>query len=107
MNSSRHNADWIDGSVYPDQPVPERLETLPERVDYLVRVCGAWDFGILPKPETLERLRSPDWRVAIEQTEMLTSCAYHLLREFHGLPPARYLGPRFPEIENDPCLSLV
>ena len=83
------------------------METLEEKVDYVVRVCGAWDFGIMPKPETLRRLRSPEWRPAIEQAQMLTSCAYHLLRELQGLPSAEYLGPRYPEIENDPCLRMV
>ncbi len=40
---------WIDGSLYPDTPVPDSLDTLEDRVDFLARLCGAWDFGILPE----------------------------------------------------------
>ena len=38
----------IDGSLYPDEPPPVILDSLAERVDYLARLCSAWDFGILP-----------------------------------------------------------
>lgn len=107
MNSADDISDWIDGSLYPDVPVPRRLEGLADKVDFVVRVCGAWDFGLMPRRETIARLLSPDWREAIEQAQLLTSCAYHSLRQLHGLPPARYLGPRFPQIENDPCLSMI
>lgn len=40
--------EWIDGTLYPDTEPPEALETLAERVDFLARLCGAWDFSILP-----------------------------------------------------------
>ena len=36
---------WIDGSLYPDTEVPEDLPSVADRVDFLVRLCGAWDFG--------------------------------------------------------------
>lgn len=106
MNSSSKN-DWIDGSLYPDRDVPEAIRTLEERVDFLVRLCGAWDFGLPPARETLDEVLKPEWREAVEAAQMLTSCAYHVLRELHGLPEAPYLGPDFPEIRNDPCLELV
>ncbi len=107
MNSADCSSEWIDGSLYPDRPVPGRIVTLPDQIDFVARLCGAWDFGIRPKPPTLRRVLAPDWRQAVDETQMLTSCAYHLLRELHGLPPARYLGPRFPEIESDPRLKLI
>jgi hypothetical protein len=107
MNSADDNFDWIDGTLYPDQPVPNRLDTLEDRIDFIARLCGAWDFGIMPRAPTLRQVLRTDWREAVDQTQMLTSCAYHLLRDLHGLPPARYLGPRFPHIENDPYLNAV
>ena len=44
---------WIDGSLYPDTEVPTSLDSLPEQVDFLARLCAAWDFGVLPKAETV------------------------------------------------------
>ncbi len=35
-----------------------------------------------------------DWNNAIDQTQLLTSCAYHVLRELQNLHPLEYLGPR-------------
>lgn len=43
----------IDSSLYPDEPPPIRLETLGQRVDYLARLCAAWDFGLLPDDPSL------------------------------------------------------
>jgi hypothetical protein len=106
MNSINRNI-WIDGSLYPDEPVPESINSLSDRIDYIARVCSAWDFGILPFPETLAEILKPEWRQAVEETQLLTSCAYHLLRELCDLKPLPYLGPQFPEILNDPCLNFV
>lgn len=107
MSSANQDTDWIDGSLYPDCPVPDEITMPADQIDFLARLCGAWDFGIMPRPVTLRRVLQPDLRQAVDETQMLTSCAYHLLRELHGLPPAPYLDPRFPEIENDPCLNMV
>ena len=96
---------WIDGSLYPDTEIPERLETLGDRVDFLARLCGAWDFGILPERETVEEIRRPGWRDAVDACRLLTSISYHLLREWHGLPELPYLGQKLPEILNDPSLA--
>jgi len=106
MNSAKKN-NWIDGSLYPDEPVPESITSLPDKIDFIARVCSAWDFGLLPDPETLAEIRKPAWKKAVDETQLLTSCAYHLLREFHGLKPSRYIGPVFPHILNDPCLELI
>lgn len=107
MSSVKEKNPWIDGSLYPDQEVPASLDSLNDKIDFIARLCSAWDFGLLPLPQTLARVLKPDWKEAVEQTRLLTSCAYHLLREFHGLEPLPYLGPQFPEILNDPCLNNV
>lgn len=106
MNSAAQN-HWIDGSLYPEQDVPDAIVSLPDRIDFIARVCGAWDFGILPMPATLKEILKPEWQKAVDETQLLTSCAYHLLRKLHSLEPAPYLGPEFPEILNDPCLKMI
>ena len=93
MRSSRaSNSLWIDGALYPDTEPPATLEGLAERVDFLARLCAAWDFGLLPNPETVAEVRRPEWREAVDACRLLTSPAYHLLRSWHGLPPLPYLG---------------
>lgn len=98
---------WVDGTLYPDRDPPERLETLADRVDFLVRLCGAWDFGILPTAEMVEEVRRPEWREAVDTTRLLTSPVYHLLRQWHGLPPLPYLGQELAYIRDDPDLKHV
>ncbi|MCG8460008.1 MAG: hypothetical protein MI919_27315 [Holophagales bacterium] len=95
----------VDPTLYPDTDPPERLETLAERVDFLARLCAAWDFGVLPEPEVARWLKEPEWREAVEACGLATSVAYHLLREWHGLPEIPYLGRKIPEIADDPCLQ--
>jgi hypothetical protein len=98
---------WIDRTVYPDREPPERLETLAERVDFLVRLCGAWDFGVLPYEETVNEIRREAWREAVDACRLLTSPVYHLLRRWHGLPPLPYLGQELAYIRDDPSLEHV
>jgi hypothetical protein len=98
---------WIDGTLYPETAIPERIETLEDRVDFLSRVCAAWDFGILPEAETLAEIRRPEWRAAIEATRLLTSIAYRVLRNWHGLPQLPYLGTFAAELRDDPQLNFV
>ena len=90
---------WIDGSLYPDTEVPATLDSLAERVDFLVRLCGAWDFGILPYHDTIVEIRRPDWRQAVDAARLLTSPSYHLVRAWHVLPPLQYLGQGSPTSE--------
>ncbi len=59
-------SDWIDGALYPDVEPPTELKTLGSRVDFLARLCAAADFGLLPLPETVEEIRRPSWRAAVE-----------------------------------------
>jgi|SRR6185436_1010734 len=98
---------WIDGSLYPDTEIPEDLPALADRVDFLVRLCGAWDFGILPEWETVEEIRRPEWQEAVDATRLLTSPVYHLLRSWHGLPALPYLGQRLAYIAEDPELQHI
>jgi len=98
---------WIDGALYPDEEPPEALETLADRVDFIARLCAAWDYGILPYPETVAEVRRPEWREAVNVCWLLTSPTYHLLRSWHGLEPLPYLGARIAYIQDDPNLAYV
>ena len=98
---------WLDGALYPDVDVPDTLESLPERVDFLARLCAAWDFGLLPNAPTIAEIRKETWTSAVDACRLLTSPAYHLLRRWHGLPALPYLGQQLAIIRDDPCLAQV
>jgi hypothetical protein len=98
---------WIDGALYPDTAVPEELRTLADRVDFLARLCAAWDFGLLPDRCTVAEIRRTDWREAVDATRLLTSPAYHLVRTWHALPTLPYLGQQSAAIRDDPNLAYV
>jgi hypothetical protein len=97
----------IDGALYPDEPALDRLDTLADRIDFLARLCAAWDFGRLPDAETAVELKRPEWREAVDRTRLLTSPAYHLLRRWHALPTCPYLGQPIPHVAGDPNLDYV
>ncbi len=82
----------IDGSLYPDKEQPASLRAFPEKVDYLARLCSAWDFGILPDEETFREIRRAHWKEAVESCRLLTSPTYHLVRRWHGLLQLPFLG---------------
>jgi hypothetical protein len=98
---------WIDGALYPDTEAPEEIRTLADRVDFLARLCSAWDYGLLPTRETVEEIRRPSWREAVDASRLLTSPAYHLVRTWHGLSVLPYLGQQSAMIRDDPSLSYV
>ena len=98
---------WLDGTLYPDQKPPDDLPSLADRVDFIARLCSAWDFGLIPWPETIEVIRQPDWTEAVEACRLLTSPAYHLLRRWHGLSPLPYMGQSLAYIRDDPTLRFV
>jgi hypothetical protein len=100
-------ASWIDGSLYPDEPVPATIDSQADRVDFIVRLCGAWDFGLLPERATITEIRRSDWREAVDAARLLTSPSYHLIRIWHGLPPEAYLGQQLAYIRDDPSLNFV
>ena len=101
-----HN-DWLDGALYPDVEPPSELDSLAERVDFVARLCGAWDFGLLPSSQTMIEIRRVEWLEAVDACRLLTSPAYHLLRAWHGLPPLPYLGRQMAYIRDDPNLEYV
>lgn len=108
MPSHRKSAPaWVDGTLYPDQEPPDDLETLEARVDFLARLCAAWDFGILPTAEAIAEIRKPEWREAVSACQLLTSPAYHLVRDWHSLPALLYLGRQLAYIRDDPNLVHV
>jgi hypothetical protein len=107
MRSKGPEADWIDGALYPDVEAPLALSELADRVDFLSRLCAAWDFGLLPATSTAAEIRRAEWREAVDSCRLLTSPVYHLLRSWHGLPPLPYLGLRLPYICDDPNLAFV
>ena len=46
-------SNQLDTSVYPDlDGTPDSLETDESRADYVARIRGAWDYGIIPTEET-------------------------------------------------------
>ena len=71
---------WIDGTLYPDTEIPTTIDDLRGQVDFLARLCSAWDFGVLPTVETVAEIRRSTWREAVDQCRLLTSPAYHLVR---------------------------
>jgi hypothetical protein len=98
---------WIDGALYPDTEPPGALDSLAQQVDFLARVCAAWDFGLLPEASLSAELRRAEWRAAVDACRLLTSPAYHLLRLWHKLPPLPYLGQQLAYIRDDPNLAYV
>jgi hypothetical protein len=97
----------IDGSLYPDEPPPVALKSPAEKVDYLARLCSAWDFGMLPDGDTLHEIRRRAWRMAVDRCRLLTSPTYHLVRRWHGLPQLPFLGSIPASISEDPSLGFV
>ena len=106
LKSDKHKT-WIDGCLYPDTETPNRLSNIHEKVDFLARLCSAWDFGILPDHEVIQEIQKKRWRKAVDACNLLTSPAYHLLRKWHGLSRLPYLGQTLAYIQNDPNLKYV
>jgi hypothetical protein len=102
-----NNNSWLDGALYPDVNVPDELNSFSAHVDFIARLCAAWDFGLLPNMDTITEIRKENWRPAVEACRLLTSPSYHLLRRWHGLSPLAYLGQQVAIIRDDPCLSRV
>ena len=97
----------IDGALYPDTAPPEELTTLADRVDFIARLCAAWDFGLLPGWETVMEVRKESWRQAVDECRLFTSPTCHLLRQWHHLPPLPYLGSIPAYIREDSDLAYV
>ena len=107
MHSKPDERSWIDGALYPDVDPPETIESLADRVDFIARLCAAWDFGRLPDADVVDEVRRSKWREAVDACRLLTSPVYHMLRKWHSLPRLPYLGQSIPEIRDDPSLQHV
>lgn len=107
--------EYIDHAVYPDIPnPPEELKTAAEKADYVHRVCAAWDFGIVPEPETFALFES--WRSVFDRYPIPLSPAYHAFRAFFGWPGVEKgrivsttaeRSDRWEGRPEDPCRGLV
>jgi hypothetical protein len=107
VSKNTSSADWLDGALYPDVTPPERLADLDDQIDFLARLCAAWDFGLLPEPATIAEIRRPAWHAAVDECRLLTSPTYHLVRVWHNLPALPYLGQTLAYIQDDPNLAYV
>jgi hypothetical protein len=99
--------DWIDSALYPGVDPPNALSNLDDRIDFLARLCAAWDVGLLPEAQTLAEIRKPEWRNAVDECQLLTSPTHHLLRMWHDLPVLPYLGQRLAYIAEDSNLAYI
>ncbi|MGH7564391.1 MAG: hypothetical protein ACREK5_08205 [Gemmatimonadota bacterium] len=108
-------AEYIDHAVYPDaSPPPDELTTPAEKADYVHRVCAAWDFGVVPEPETFALLRG--WRPIFDRYPVALSPAYHAFRALFGWPGVergRILTTHAERLDlsegrpEDPCRGLI
>lgn len=83
MNSPSHTP-LIDYSVYPDADVLPVIVTDEEQADYVHRICGAWDFGIVPTSATFTLFA--EWRDIFDRFQLPDSLAYHAFRVRFGWP---------------------
>ena len=105
----------LDHSVYPDlaEP-PTELVTDEQRLDYLERICSAFDFGIFPEESDWELFAA--WKDLFDRFPLADSPGYHTFRQWFGWPPVpRAKRPGLPawkiadlrEGRIDPCEELV
>jgi hypothetical protein len=99
--------NWFDATLYPDVDPPTELTTLADQVDFLARLCAAWDFGVTPYIETIREIRRPEWKEAVDACQLLTSHTYQLLRRWHDLSASPYLGQKLAYIRDDPNLTYI
>ncbi len=106
--------DAIDHSLYPDTAAPDDLRDEFAAADYVQRVCGAYDFGIVPSAEVLATLRG--LRAVFDRFPLPASPAYHALRRLFGWPAAQSVPPARLRYETfdlregraeDPCVAFV
>lgn len=80
---------YIDHSVYPDlSDPPTILQTPEDHADYVHRICAAWDFHVLPEPETFALLSG--WKDVFDKFPLATSPAYHAFRAWFGWESVPY-----------------
>lgn len=77
-------SEIFDTSVYPDRDPPDNLDSLEEKADFLHRIVGAFDFGLVPEAATIRLLSG--WREVFDRFPLPGSPAYHALRSYFGWP---------------------
>jgi hypothetical protein len=105
----------IDYSVYPDtDELPTLLTKIEDQADYVARICGAWDFGMVPTAETFALFST--WREVFDQFPLLHSPAYAAFRSWFGwprIPGGSVLLADYERIDrrdgrmSDPCVELI
>lgn len=103
----------LDASVYPDREPPASFDGDEERADYVARICGAWDFGVLPDEATFELFAQ--WRDCFDRFPIEGSPAYHAFRQIFGWPKngeARIFRAKYEKLDaregrTDPCDHLI
>ena len=81
--------DNLDHSVYPDVPPPASLDTDEDKADYVQRICGAFEFGIVPEMETIHLFAA--WKSVFDKFPLRASPAYHAFRTYFGWEPVEQL----------------
>ncbi len=105
----------LDHSVYPDiSPPPVDLPTPEDKADYVLRICGAFDFGIFPERD--DWLLFAGWKEIFDRFPLPYSPGYHTFRsrygwepaarESHGLSPG-WKAQDMREGRIDPCEEMV
>lgn len=109
---------YIDLTVYPDlDDPPQELTTWEDKADYVHRVCAAWDFHVLPEPETFDLFSG--WKDVFDRYPIDTSPAYHAFRAWFRWEPREkpvgmaYAEPLYVTLDRlegrgeDPCERMV
>lgn len=102
----------IDFSVYPDVDETPILDTDEAKADYIARICGAWDFGIIPLRTTFDLFAQ--WQSIFDAFPLSGSPAYHAFRAAFSWEPvagtileADYERMDRRELRVDPCLGMI
>jgi hypothetical protein len=105
----------LDHSVYPDiNPPPDDLLSIEDRMDYVHRICAAFDFGIFPEETDWELFAG--WKEVFDRFPMTDSPGWHTFRSWYGWEPAphtqRLGAPVWKEEDlregrTDPCEEMV
>ncbi len=109
------SGEAIDYSVFPELDVlPTDFSTIEAQADYVARICGAWDFGVIPTRDTFALFSS--WRHAFDAFPVPASSAYAAFRSWYGWPPVPQWPPLQADYEpidardgrsEDPCRNLI
>ncbi len=98
MNTDWPNEDFrklpcaaIDARLYTERKPPTDLNDESVAVDYMMRVCSAYDFQIPPSKEVTETLRH--MRFIFDRYPLSSSIGYHALRRKFGWPELPFVGP--------------